>query len=82
MSVPEGTRMIEEIMFRQSGDSVAFTLPDRMVERLGLQAGETVYAIETDDGILLTRDPGPVGVLDSANRISARYQNALRELAK
>ena len=54
-----------------------------MAERLHLAAGDTVLAIETDRGILLTPyDPQTEEALAIAAQVSGKYRNALRELAK
>jgi hypothetical protein len=54
-----------------------------MAERLNLSAGDTVLAVETDRGILLTPyDPDTERALAIASRVAKKYRNALRELAK
>jgi bifunctional DNA-binding transcriptional regulator/antitoxin component of YhaV-PrlF toxin-antitoxin module len=54
-----------------------------MAERLHLSAGDTVLAVETDRGILLTPyDPQTEKALSIAREVSGKYRNALRELAK
>jgi putative addiction module antidote len=72
-----------ELKLRQMGGSVGATLPKDMAERLHLAAGDKVLAIETERGILLTPyDPEAEEALAIAARVSGRYRNALRELAK
>ena len=46
--------MTKEVTLRQAGGSVSATLPKDMADRLRLEAGDRVLAIETDRGILLT----------------------------
>ena len=46
--------MTKEVTLRQAGGSVSATLPKDMADRLRLEAGDRVLAVETDDGILLT----------------------------
>jgi hypothetical protein len=54
-----------------------------MAERLHLEAGDEVLAIETANGILLTPyDPDVGEGLAIAAEAQKRYQGALRELAK
>ena len=54
-----------------------------MADRLKLTAGDTVIAIETDRGILLTPyDPDTEEALSIATEVGRKYRNALRELAK
>ncbi len=75
--------MTQGVKLRRAGGSIAATLPKDMADRLKLQAGDTVIAIETDHGILLTPyDPETEEALAIAGDIARRYRNALRELAK
>jgi hypothetical protein len=54
-----------------------------MAERLHLTAGDTVLAVETERGILLTPyDPDIEEALAIAAKVGGKYRNALRELAK
>jgi bifunctional DNA-binding transcriptional regulator/antitoxin component of YhaV-PrlF toxin-antitoxin module len=54
-----------------------------MAERLHLAAGDRVFALETERGILLTPyDPDVEEALRIAAEVSGVYRNALRELAK
>ena len=48
------TDMTKEVTLRQAGGSVSATLPKDMADRLRLEAGDRVLAVETDRGILLT----------------------------
>jgi putative addiction module antidote len=75
--------MTRGLKLRQAGGSIAATLPKDMAERLHLAAGDTVLAIETDRGILLTPyDPATEEALALASKVAGKYRNALRELAK
>lgn len=54
--------MVRTVEVRPYDDeSVEITLPADITERLNLKAGETMYAVETATGILLTRSPQPAG---------------------
>jgi putative addiction module antidote len=76
-------RMTKEVTLRQAGGSVSATLPKDMADRLHLEAGDRVLAVETDRGILLTPyDPDVERALSVAAKTAKRYRNALRELAK
>jgi putative addiction module antidote len=75
--------MVREIKLRQVGGSLGATLPKDMADRLHLAVGDSVLAIETDQGILLTPyDPTVEEALAIAARAAKRYRHALRELAK
>lgn len=75
--------MTRGLKLRRAGGSIAATLPKDMADRLHLAAGDTVLAVETDRGILLTPyDPATEEALAIATRVSGKYRNALRELAK
>lgn len=75
--------MIKEVTLRQYGGSLGTTLPKAMTDRLNLAAGDKLYVVETEQGILLTPfDPEFARVLEAEERVSKQYQNALSELAK
>ena len=75
--------MTRGLKLRKAGGSIAATLPKDMADRLHLAAGDTVLAVETEAGILLTPyDPDTAEALALAAEVSGRYRNALRELAK
>jgi len=77
------SRMTKEVTLRQAGGSVSATLPKDMADRLRLEAGDRVLAVETDRGILLTPyDPDTERALKIAARAAKKYRNALRALAK
>ena len=73
----------KEVTLRQAGGSVSATLPKDMADRLRLEAGDRILAVETDRGILLTPyDPEAERALKIAARAAKKYRHALRELAK
>lgn len=75
--------MIRELTLRQVGGSIGATIPKDMADRLHLEAGDRVLAIETDRGILLTPyDPAVEEGLAVAAHAARKFRNALRELAK
>jgi len=75
--------MVRTLKLRQVGGSVGATLPKDMADRLQLAVGDSVLAVETADGILLTPyDPAIESGLAVAARAAKRYRHALRELAK
>lgn len=75
--------MVKQMKIRRSGGSLSATLPKDMVDRLHLAAGDSVFLVETDRGLLLTPyDPAFEEALDVYRRGAQKYRNALRELAK
>lgn len=75
--------MVEQVTLHRYGHALGTTLPKTMTDRLKLSAGDKVYAVETEHGILLTPvDPALISALEAGERISNRYRNALRELAE
>lgn len=75
--------MIRELRLRQVGGSVGATLPKEMADRLSLEAGDRVLAVETADGILLSPyDPTTERALALAAKLAKRHRHALRQLAR
>lgn len=75
--------MVRQTRIRRAGGSLAATLPRDMVDRLHLEAGDAVFVVETERGLLLTPyDPSFDEALSVYRRGAQRYRNALRELAK
>lgn len=75
--------MVRNVKLRRMGGSVGATLPKDMAERLHLEAGDEVLAVETASGILLS--PYDLDVeegLALAAEAQKRYRRALRELAR
>ena len=75
--------MTRGLTLRRAGGSIAATLPKDMADRLHLAAGDTVLAVETEQGILLSPyDELTDEALAIAAEFSGRYRNALRKLAE
>jgi putative addiction module antidote len=75
--------MVKAVTLRKAGGSIGATLPKEMADRLNLEPGDTVLAVETEKGILLTPyNPETERAMKIARRVAKRYRNALRELAK
>jgi len=65
------------------GNSVGVILPKEMLTRLGLAKGDTLYVVETPDGVRLTpTDPEFEADMEEARRIMKKRRAVLRELAK
>jgi putative addiction module antidote len=75
--------MMKVVTLRQVGGSVGATLPKEMADRLRLEPGDSVFAIETDRGVLLTPyDPATERALEVASKSAKRFRNVLRQLAR
>ena len=67
----------------QIGNSLGVILPREITERLRLEKGDELAVVDTANGVELTPyDPGFGEKMKAARRLSKRYRNALRELAK
>lgn len=74
--------MVRELTLRQVGGSIGATIPRDMAERLHLEAGDRVLAVETERGILLTPyDPDVEAGLAVAAKVAKKQRSALRQLA-
>ena len=68
---------------RRMGGSIGVTLPREMAQRLHLEAGNEVLAVETPNGILLSpNDPDVDDGLAIAVEARKRYRRALGDLAR
>jgi putative addiction module antidote len=75
--------MVREIILRQAGGSVTATLPKDIADRLNVGPGDKVFAIETENGVLLTPyDPAFDAALEAFDQVRRQYRNTLRKLAE
>jgi antitoxin MazE len=75
--------MKNTLKIRAIGNSQGVTLPKALLERFQLKEGDAITAVETADGILLkSHDPVFEEGMKQFENFSAKYKNALRELAK
>lgn len=67
----------------QVGNSLGVTLPKELLGKLGVGKGDTIYGIDTPEGLRLTAsDPTFEAQMDVAREIMTRRRAVLRELAK
>ena len=65
------------------GNSVGVVLPKELLTRLGVGKGDTLYAIETGDGLRLTvADAEFEAQMQVARRLMKKWRNVLHELAQ
>lgn len=64
------------------GNSAGVVLPKELLARLRVDKGDTLYAIETPDGIKLTpHDPAFEAQMEVAERVMRKRRALLRKLA-
>lgn len=72
-----------ELKIRKIGDSLSASIPQEILEKMNVGEGDSLYVIQTPDGIYLTpHDPEFEEAMDAAKDITNRYRNAMKELAK
>jgi putative addiction module antidote len=65
------------------GSSTGVVIPKEMLTRLNVGKGDTLHAVETPEGYLLTPyDPAFAEKMEKAESIMRRYRNTLHALAK
>jgi putative addiction module antidote len=75
--------MVREVKLRKAGGSVTATLPKEVLERLRLKAGDRLFLVDTDEGVLLTPyDPDFAETMKAFDSVRRRYRNTLKKLAE
>lgn len=75
--------MVKSVTIRRVGGSVSATLPKEMADRFRMAPGDTVFAVETDKGILLTPyDSEMQKQLAIAAKVSKKHRAVFRQLAR
>lgn len=65
------------------GNSVGVILPKELLVKLGVQKGDTLFAVETPEGVRLSvSDPDYEAQMIVARRLMKKWRNVLAELAK
>ena len=71
------------LKLKSIGNSVGVVIPKEVLARLSLGKGDTLYGIETPDGLRLSiSDPVFEAQMTVARRIMKEHRAVLRELAK
>ena len=72
-----------KLKIRKIGNSLGASIPKEILERMNVGEGDTLYVTQTPHGIQLTPyDPEFELAMEAALKITNRYRNALKELAK
>lgn len=75
--------MVKKVTVRQTGTSVSATIPKDMADRLNIDAGDQLFAVETEQGVLLTPyDPTLERAMVIHRRAAKRFRDAFRELSR
>ena len=65
------------------GNSAGIVLPKEVLERLRVAKGDTLYVIETPDGVQLTPyDPEFAAQMDVAEKVMRKRRDVLKKLAE
>ena len=76
-------QMTKTLKVTTVGNSAGVVLPREILERLRVDKGDSLYAIETPNGIELTAyDPEFAAQMDIAERVMREDRDALRKLAE
>jgi len=75
--------MPKKTTIRPIGNSAGTIIPKAMLKRYRLAAGDQVFLVETDEGILITPfDPDFAEAMEIYEEGAKAYRNAMHELAK
>jgi putative addiction module antidote len=75
--------MITSLKLTRIGTSTGAVLPKEMLARMKVEKGDTLYAIETAEGYLLTPyDPAIEEQLSVGRKFMKDYRDTFKELAK
>lgn len=71
------------LKLRAIGNSVGVVLPKELLARLDLHEGDTLHAVESPEGLVLTTlDPEALRQLELGRELMRRYRETFRALAK
>lgn len=75
--------MTNTVTVRKTGSALSVTIPKEMAERMHLERGDRLFAVETSEGVLLTPyDPTVEQAMIAYRRIARKRRAALRELSR
>ena len=74
---------MHKLKITQIGNSVGVVLPREMLAKLKVKKGDTISAVEIDDGFaIVAYDAEFERQMEAYEEFAGSYRNALRELAK
>ena len=74
--------MMSKIKLDEGQDAAYGVLPREVLERLGIQPGESVYTIDRPGGVLFTSDPNFGPAMQAFDRARKQYSETFRRLAE
>lgn len=75
--------MTHALKIRKVGSSLGVLLPKEIASDMNVSEGDTIYLTTGQEGFrVVAHDPNFPKVMESYRKISRRYRNTLRELAK
>ncbi len=75
--------MVHQITLRKAGGSITATLPKSATDRLNVKAGDKLFMVETDRGLLLTPyDPEFDDAIEAFQEVRRQFRNTLKKLAE
>jgi putative addiction module antidote len=75
--------MANTVKITTIGNSVGIVLPKEILGRLHVEKGDSLYLLETPEGIQLTPyDQNFAGEMDAAKRVMRKHRDVLRKLAE
>ena len=75
--------MAASVKITTVGNSAGIILPKEVLSRMHVQKGDTLYILETPDGIKLTPyDQEFAQEMESAKRVMRKHRDVLRKLAE
>jgi putative addiction module antidote len=77
------TPMAATVKITTIGNSVGIVLPKEVLNRLHVEKGDSLYLLDTPEGIQLTPyDPDFAAEMDAAKRVMRKHRDVLRKLAE
>ena len=75
--------MATKLKLRKVGGSLSTIIPKELADRMNVREGDEFYAVETENGFLLTPvDPDFDRAMEAFEIGRRKYRNALRKLAE
>jgi putative addiction module antidote len=79
----EGTVMATAVKITTIGNSVGIVLPKEVLAKLKVEKGDSLYLVDTPEGIQLTPyDQDFASEMEAARRVMRKHRDVLRRLAE